>query len=109
MTEQKKLAGKCKFFDPEKGWGFITNDDGTEVFVHYSDILMDGRKELHPGQRVEYDVVTCDDGRIKASNVTVIEDKKPDIRHVCAVVLTPDGIKPVLQEQMAHCYGGVPT
>lgn len=96
MTEQKKLTGKCKFFDLEKGWGFIIEEDGKEVFVHYTDILMDGRKELQPRQRVEYDVVTCEDGRTKATNVTVIEDKKPDIGHACTVVLTPDGVKPVL-------------
>lgn len=99
MSEQKKVTGKCKFFDRKNGWGFITNDDGTEVFVHYSDILMDGRKELHPGQRVEHDVVTCNDGRTKAANVTVIENKTLDVEPGSIgdiVMLAPDWLKPVI-------------
>lgn len=96
MTEQKKLTGKCKFFDSKKGWGFITGSDGEDVFVHQTDILMDGFRTLKDGQAVEYELSTRDDGRVQATNVTVIEDKKPDIRHACAVVLTPDGVKPVL-------------
>lgn len=96
MTEQKKLTGKCKFFDSKKGWGFITGSDGEDIFVHQTDILMDGFRTLEEGQAVEYEPSTCEDGRVHATNVTVIEDKKPDIRHACAVVLTPDGMKPVL-------------
>ena len=46
MTEQKKLTGKCKFFDRKKGWGFITGSDGKAVFVHQTDILMDGFRTL---------------------------------------------------------------
>lgn len=57
---------------------------------------MDGFHTLEDGQTVEYELSTRDDGRVQATNVTVIEDKKPDIRHACAVVLTPDGVKPVL-------------
>lgn len=96
MTEQKKkVTGKCKFFDTKKGWGFITGSDGKDVFVHQTDILMDGFRTLKDGQTVEYELSTRDDGRVHATNVTVIEDKKPDIGHACAVVLTPDGMKPV--------------
>lgn len=96
MTEQKKLTGKCKFFDSKKGWGFIAGSDGKDVFVHQTDILMDGFRTLEDGQTVEYELSTRDDGRVQATNVTVIEDKKPDIRHACAVVFTLDGVKPVL-------------
>lgn len=96
MAEQKKVTGKCKFFDSKKGWGFITGSDGKDVFVHQTDILMDGFRALEYGQTVEYEPSTHEDGRVHATNVTVIKDKKPDIRHVCAVVLTPDGMKPVL-------------
>lgn len=95
MTEQKKLTGKCKFFDSEKGWGFITGSEGEDVFVHQTNILMDGFRTLEEDQAVEYESSTRDDGRVHAVNVTVIEDKKPDIGHACAVVLTPDGMKPV--------------
>ena len=80
----------------KKGWGFITGSDGKDVVVHQTDIPMDGFRTLKDGQTVEYELSTRDDGRTKAANVTVIEDKKPDIGHACAVVLTPDGVKPVL-------------
>ena len=95
MTEQKKLTGKCKFFDRKKGWEFITGSDGKDVFVHQTDILMDGFRTLKDGQTVEYELSTRDDGRVHATNVTVIEDKKPDIG-ACAAVLAPDWLKPVL-------------
>ena len=98
MTDQKKLTGKCKFFDRKKGWGFITGSDGKDMFVHQTDILMDGFRALKDGQSVKYELSTRDDGRVYAVNVTVIEDKKPDIGHACAVVLTPDGMKPVLMK-----------
>lgn len=95
MTEQKKLTGKCKFFDRKKGWGFITGSDGKDMFVHQTDILMDGFRTLNDGQTVEYEPSTHEDGRVHATNVTVIEDKKPDIEHACVAVRTPDGMKPV--------------
>lgn len=81
---------------PEEFEGVMAEMSQARVRYDEEDILMDGRKELHPGQRVEHDVVTCDDGRIKAANVTVIEEQKPDIGHACVAVLTPDGMKPVL-------------
>lgn len=75
MTEQKKLTGKCKFFDTKKGWGFITGSDGEDVFVHQMDILMEGFRTLKDGQTVEYELSTREDGRVHAVNVTVIEDQ----------------------------------
>jgi len=61
-----------KFMD-DKGFGFIAPDEGgKDVFVHHSDIQMDGRKTLHEGQRVEFD--TAQEARgPKASNVRVVE------------------------------------
>ena len=57
-----------KFMD-NKGFGFITPDDGgKDVFVHHSDIKMDGFKSLSPGQRVEFDITREAKGP-KASNV----------------------------------------
>jgi len=61
----------AKFFD-DKGYGFITPEGGgKDVFVHFSDIQMDGRKTLQPGQRVNYDLSQEGKGP-KASNVTAI-------------------------------------
>ncbi len=50
------MTGKVKWFNAAKGYGFITGDDGKEVFVHFSAIQIDGYKTLDEGQAVEYDV-----------------------------------------------------
>jgi len=50
-------TGKVKWFDAKKGFGFIVPDDGgKDLFVHHSDIMMQGFKELNDGQAVEYEV-----------------------------------------------------
>ena len=49
------MKGKVKWFDGKKGYGFITGEDGKEVFVHYSGIVKDGFKALNEKQEVEYD------------------------------------------------------
>jgi CspA family cold shock protein len=46
--------GTVKWFDERRGYGFITNDDGTDVFVHYSVIEMEGFRTLYEGQRVRF-------------------------------------------------------
>ena len=48
--------GTVKFFNAEKGYGFISREQGEDVFVHYSSIQGDGYKSLDEGQRVEFDV-----------------------------------------------------
>ena len=61
----------AKFFD-KKGFGFITPDDGgNDLFVHFSEVKMDGFVTLSPGQRVEFDVVEDKKGQ-KATNVKAL-------------------------------------
>ena len=50
------MTGKVKWFNAAKGYGFITGDDGKEVFVHFSAIQVDGYKTLDESQAVEYEV-----------------------------------------------------
>ena len=49
-------TGTVKWFNSDKGYGFISLEDGADVFVHYSAIQMDGYRTLDEGQRVEFDV-----------------------------------------------------
>ena len=63
-----RIAGKVKWFDEKKGWGFIQKDDGSDVFVHYSAIQCDGFKTLAEGQEVEFDLVEGQKGK-QAANV----------------------------------------
>ena len=63
--------GTVKWFNSEKGFGFITQDGGPDVFVHFSAIQTDGYRELRENQRVEFDVKTGDKGP-QAENVTVV-------------------------------------
>lgn len=65
------LTGKVKWFNTEKGYGFIIDADGKDVFVHYSSIQADGFKNLEEGQTVSYDLVETDRGP-QANNVKVI-------------------------------------
>ena len=61
-------TGTVKWFNDSKGFGFIAADDGTDVFVHYSDIQTEGFKSLAEGDAVEFEVVEGDKGP-RASNV----------------------------------------
>ena len=51
------VTGKVKFFNESKGFGFITQADGPDVFVHFSAIQADGFKTLSEGQEVEFNIV----------------------------------------------------
>ena len=61
--------GTVKWFNPEKGYGFISQNDGEDLFVHFSEINMDGFKTLDDGQAVSFVVTTGQNGKLQASNV----------------------------------------
>jgi CspA family cold shock protein len=62
------MQGKVKWFNAEKGYGFIEREDGGDVFVHYSAIKAEGFKTLDEGQAVQFDIVDGDRGP-QAANV----------------------------------------
>ncbi|MBX7070713.1 MAG: cold shock domain-containing protein [Microthrixaceae bacterium] len=64
-------TGTVKFFNTEKGYGFISRDGGSDVFVHYSNIEGSGYRSLEEGQAVEFDIAPGRKGE-EAQNVKVI-------------------------------------
>ena len=64
-----KMKGTVKWFNNQKGYGFISDEEGNDVFVHFSGLVMEGFKSLDEGQEVEFDVVQGAKGP-QATNVT---------------------------------------
>lgn len=62
------MTGTVKWFNAEKGYGFITVENGDDVFAHFSAIQGEGFKTLNEGQQVEFDVVESDRGP-QAANI----------------------------------------
>jgi CspA family cold shock protein len=65
------MNGTVKWFNSEKGFGFITGEDGKDVFAHFSQIKSEGYKSLEEGQKVSFDVVEGQKGP-QAENITAI-------------------------------------
>ncbi len=65
------MKGTVKWFNGEKGFGFITTEDGKDVFAHFSQIQKDGFKTLEEGQAVEFDVVEKEKGP-QAENIVTL-------------------------------------
>jgi CspA family cold shock protein len=65
-------TGTVKWFSDQKGYGFITGDDGQDVFCHFSAIQAEGFKTLRDGQKVQFDVEKGDKG-LRAANVVPLD------------------------------------
>lgn len=63
------MIGTVKWFNAKKGFGFISDEEGNDVFVHFSALQMEGFKVLDEGDKVEFDVVNGEKGP-QAANVT---------------------------------------
>jgi cold shock protein len=63
--------GTVKWFSNEKGYGFIEREDGDDLFVHFSEINIDGYRTLAQGQKVEFEITQGDKG-LQASRVTPV-------------------------------------
>lgn len=66
------MQGTVKFFNSQRGWGFIWCSKGKDIFVHHSNIIMDGFRTLDKGDIVDFEIGTGNDGRNQAVNVTPI-------------------------------------
>ena len=67
------MKGSVKWFNEKKGFGFITREDGSDVFVHFSAIKRDGFKSLDEGDKVEFEVTEGPKG-LQATDVVVINE-----------------------------------
>jgi cold shock protein len=65
----ERIKGIVKWFNPQKGFGFLGRENGPDVFVHYSAIIADGYKNLNEGDNVEFEIVQGQKGP-QAANVT---------------------------------------
>ena len=86
-------TGKVKWFNPEKGFGFLSREDGPDVFVH-KDALPSGTAELKPGQRVEFGIVAGRRGD-QALQVRVLDPLPSAVAHTRK---KPDDLVPIIED-----------
>ena len=67
-----RVQGTVKWFNAEKGYGFISQENGDDLFVHYSEIQSSGFRTLEEGARVEFEITQGRKG-LQASSVTIVE------------------------------------
>ena len=66
------MQGTVKFFHSYRGWGFLTDSEGKDVFIHYSNIVMDGFRTLEEGDFVSFELGSGNNGKEQAINVIPI-------------------------------------
>jgi CspA family cold shock protein len=66
------MKGRVKWFNSKRGYGFITTDEGADIYVHYTAIVSEGFRTLKHNWRVEFETITTDDGHPEAHNVVNI-------------------------------------
>ena len=71
--------GIVKWFNNERGYGFIVDEQGNDIFVHYSIIPGKGFRTLDEGQKVTYDLLETEKG-LQATNVQIIEDEVEEVK-----------------------------
>ena len=71
MSERSR--GTVKWFNADKGYGFISREDGDDLFVHYSEIQSEGFRSLNEGDQVEFEVTQGQKG-LQASKVTIVTE-----------------------------------
>lgn len=99
-------TGKVKFFNAEKGFGFLSHDEGEDVFVH-RDQLPEGVTELRPGQRVEFGIVSGRKGD-QAMHVRLLDPVPSVARAVARANRRPaDELAPIVQDLINLLEGSV--
>ena len=68
---EQRMRGVVKWFSADKGYGFITPEDGPDVFVHYSAIQTNGYRKLEAGEQVEFEIIDGPKGKQANQVVTV--------------------------------------
>jgi len=76
MSDAERMVGEVKWFNNEKGFGFIKQDDEADIFVHYSAIVGNGYRSLNEGDKVSFKITDGRKGK-QADEVEVIERATP--------------------------------